>query len=611
MKHRSTFEYVFYAAVFILGLVLRLVNLGALPLSDIEARWALPALKLTLGKAAELGSQPFYELWTSLLFFLFPHSEFIARLIPAVVGSLLVLLPFFLRRGLGRRAALVAAFGLALDPGLVAASHFAGSPLIALSAAFLAIGLWVDDHHSAAVCLAVLAALSGSAFFFGAVILIVGLVLARLLKLLDKDEFVSFLNPERKELGKTEDNKNLLLVAAISLLAGGTLFFRYPQGLAAFARSFPEFIQGWVVPSGVPWLNMVWMLAFFEPLALLLGTMGFVRAWLTGNRLDRWLGLWVLIAWVLCIVHLGRQNLDLIWVLTPLWLLAGRELVRFWDAQKEEILPIIGHTVLLFVLLSLGWLNLSGLIIPNTSEEIIRMRWILILGVLVLSILATILISFGWSMRIAQRGFALGIILCLFLFVMSSTFSIVRVPPSGEGAPTALYPALGQWSSGPITGQSALLMQTISDLALWHTGNPNIVDVAIVSKEPICDTCLPAAALQWALRDITQVRVVDALGVGETPSLVITPHEEKEMKMAEAYRGQSFTWHIQSAWSNGVPIGWMRWLLTRHVTADTSEIVLWARGDVFPGSKPVTTNNVPGASPQESLPEEKPAGGEN
>ena len=602
MKHRCTFEYGLYAFAFFAGLALRIVNLGALPLSDYEARWALPALNLAQGKAVDLGSQPFYELWTSLIFFLFVHADFLARLIPAVIGSLLIFLPFFLRSSLGRNAALVAAFGLAFDPGLVAASHYAGSPVIALSTTALAIGLWYVDQRGAAICLAVLAALSGSAFFFGVVILLIGLALGRLLGLWNREDLTAFVNSNHDETTRSPDARILLLIAGITLLAGGTMFFHHPQGLAAFARSFPEFIQGWIYPSGVPWLNMVWMLAFFQPLALLLGTMGFVRAWVTKNRIDRLLGIWVITAWILCIVHLGQQNLDLIWVLTPLWLLAGRELIRFWDVEREELLPILGHTALLFVLFSLGWLNLAGLINPQASPEIIRMRWILILGVLVLSILATILISFGWSLRISQRGFLNGVVFCIVLFVFSTTASIVKVPQANEGAPHSLYPALAQWSPGPITGQSSLVIETIGDYAKWHTGNPNIVDVVVVTNDPVCDTCLPAAALQWALRDVSQVRVVEALAAGETPTFVITPHEESELKLAEAYRGQSFSWQIQSAWHDGVPIGWMRWMLSRQVTAETGNIILWARSDIFPGGKPAEAQAFSDESQMEPLP---------
>jgi len=88
-------------------------------------------------------------LLTGLLFFLFGDSNAIARLWPALAGSLLVLLPWTFRGYLarypaGRIAGLVLAFGLALDPGLVAASRLAGGPMLAAGFGLLALGFAYD-----------------------------------------------------------------------------------------------------------------------------------------------------------------------------------------------------------------------------------------------------------------------------------------------------------------------------------------------------------------------------------------------------------------------------------------------------------------------------------
>ena len=63
-------ESVFYGGAFILAATLRFCQLGALPLSDSEATWALQALHVAQGTRPLLGSQPIYILPTSLLFFL-------------------------------------------------------------------------------------------------------------------------------------------------------------------------------------------------------------------------------------------------------------------------------------------------------------------------------------------------------------------------------------------------------------------------------------------------------------------------------------------------------------------------------------------------------------
>ena len=94
MRFRSVkYESVLYVIAFILAAALRFIQLGALPLSDTEAQWALQAFKVAQGTRPLLGSQPIYLLPTSLLFFLFGTSNFLARFVPALTGSALILVP--------------------------------------------------------------------------------------------------------------------------------------------------------------------------------------------------------------------------------------------------------------------------------------------------------------------------------------------------------------------------------------------------------------------------------------------------------------------------------------------------------------------------------------
>ena len=85
MRFRSVKpESVLFVSAFILAAALRFIQLGALPLSDSEAEWALQALKVSQGMRPTLGPQPIYILPTSALFFLFGASNFLARFVPAV-----------------------------------------------------------------------------------------------------------------------------------------------------------------------------------------------------------------------------------------------------------------------------------------------------------------------------------------------------------------------------------------------------------------------------------------------------------------------------------------------------------------------------------------------
>ena len=133
IKFQPTLEHAFYALALVFAIGLRFLNLGALPLSDFEANWALQALRVAQGLHPALGTNPAYLHLTAVLFYIFGGTNFLARFWPALAGCALVLAAWFLRGRIGRIPALVLAFGLAIDPGLVAMSHLAGGPMLAVA----------------------------------------------------------------------------------------------------------------------------------------------------------------------------------------------------------------------------------------------------------------------------------------------------------------------------------------------------------------------------------------------------------------------------------------------------------------------------------------------
>ena len=169
-----TLEHAFYALALAIAVGLRFVQLGALPLSDYESGWALQALRVIQGLKPAIGPNPAYVHLTAILFYIFGPANFLARFWPALAGCTLVLAAWPLRRKIGRIPALILAFGLAIDPGLVAMSHLAGGPMLAITCLVLTALLWMDGRRAAAGFFAGLALLSGPSVWLG----LVGLGLA-------------------------------------------------------------------------------------------------------------------------------------------------------------------------------------------------------------------------------------------------------------------------------------------------------------------------------------------------------------------------------------------------------------------------------------------------
>ena len=91
-SQKLTLEIVLYSLAFLLALFLRLLNLGAAPLSDQEAGWALQALQIARPETAAAsqgsGAQPAYVILTGLTFIFLGANDFLARFWPALAGAL-------------------------------------------------------------------------------------------------------------------------------------------------------------------------------------------------------------------------------------------------------------------------------------------------------------------------------------------------------------------------------------------------------------------------------------------------------------------------------------------------------------------------------------------
>ena len=156
-----------YGLAFLIALGFRLIQLGASPLTDSEARLALQALQIAQGKAPLLGSQPAYVLFTSILFAVISATNFMARFVPAIAGSTLVFAPYLFRDKIKPRPALILAFLIAVDPGLVALSRQASGTMLAVAFLLFAWAMWRMRRLVPAGIFAGLALLSGPSIWAG------------------------------------------------------------------------------------------------------------------------------------------------------------------------------------------------------------------------------------------------------------------------------------------------------------------------------------------------------------------------------------------------------------------------------------------------------------
>jgi hypothetical protein len=572
IQNRWNIEHALYAIAFFLALCVRLFKLGDIPLSDDEAGWALQALSIARGEPVAMGPQPLYVVVTSVLFFLFSPTNFLARLLPAVVGATLVLLPLFHRLWLGRIAALILAFGLALDPGLLAVSRMAGGPLLGVAFGLAALTAVYTRRWAGAGFLSALALLSGTSIIHGALALGLTWGVSAWLeakgRLSSTDESVSLEDPPNTI---AKPVRTSLYWLGGTLLVLGTLFLRVPQGLGALAGTVPAYIEGWVAASGVPGLRLPAALLVYQPLVVLFALIAVVRTWSPGAPWSGYLkrlSLWAAFAFLLAFLYPGRQVVDLIWVLVPLWALASFELAHQFTrpAVQNTLVVSAGQAVLILLLLAFAWLMLANLgnVRILVTPEVMQNALILIFGAFLMAGLLSALVALGWSWDISRRGLLWGITGGLVLWMLTGAAGSTQLR---RGAEQEL------WVKSPMIAQADLLLTTLSDLSAWETGHRNRIDVAVYVEAP---------SLHWVLRDFPGVSFGNAFSLDAGPSTIIAHLGQETPALASTYRGQDFAWQAFPVWEGILPGNLPQWLAFKEAPEQYTQIILWAREDIFP-----------------------------
>ncbi len=583
-SNRWTIENSLYALALLLALAVRLVALKAAALNDVEAGWAWQALGLARGQAVDIGPQPLYVLFTGLLFSILGTDNFLARLLPALAGGFLVLFPFFMRGYFGKRAALIIAFGLALDPALVFLSRSAGSQVPALAFSLLALAAAFSRRPAWTGLFAGLALLAGPQVLAGA--LGIGLVWIAG-RLLVNAGVLQPMNLQKNDEASSEGHpvRLGLYFLAGTLLAAGTLFFRFPQGLGALADILPAYFNGWTSASGVPALRIPLAWIVYLPLVFFIGLAGVARAWIGWHpqfNNMRWLSLWAFFALAVAMLYPARQVFDLAWALVPLWALTAMEIVCDLDVVKARTNTLIslGQAALIFLLLVFAWFALAGLS-HFTGDMLpvgLRSAALLVTGAGALAAVTTVLVALGWNWETARRGLVWGIIVTFGLYMLSGMWGSAQLRAGG---------AQDLWSTAPTVVQADLLSNTISDLSMWNTGQDDSLQIISLVDYP---------SLKWALRNWPQTTFTNQVPAGELPAIIITTKDQSNLSISQSYRGHEFDWENVQDWQGISPPDFPSWLAFRDAPVKQTPIILWARTSLFAGGQAAPGSDVSGQS---------------
>jgi len=555
-----------WLAVFGLAVVLRLALLGKFPLREVEAQWAYQAWELWQGKTTGSGIPAAYLSATRGLFALTGGSSpILARMWPALAGSLLVWIPYFLKKDLGRRAALVMSLGLAVDPGLVALSRGAGTPLPGVVFLLLAVGLFASEKWTRASLCAAVFLLSGHGLVMG--LLIVGgtLFISQILDLGEGEEGFLIHSSGGVDVSSLPWVQMTLTFTGVILVVG-TFLLNDVQGLTSWLGSIPAFFRGWTEPFPVSPGRILVALFAYQFFPLLFGIVGGIQAWIKKDRAGQMMSIWFLVGLILILIYPARQVWDLAWVLVPLWALASLPFaVMFRQKMPSQVSWILAGMIL--VLASLLWLSFARLTVPVESQRLALIQWGMVVGSFGLAVLSLVIVAAEWSWEEARVGGVIGLSAALVIYTLSTLTMAAYTSADDPRQP---------WLAEPGPGQIPLLVETIQDVSVYQTGRENSVPITLMVDNP---------SVLWALRDFKNLSFDPEGSQLLSADVVITGQERADRMQALEYLGQDFDYRVFTDWAGPVPADWKGWVVSRTGPVDNFQLLLWVKLDAYPGGE--------------------------
>ena len=377
-----------FAAILLAGvaLALRLWELADRPLQYDEGQVAF--FSWVLSETGDYHYQPVlhgpvtYYL-NALAFVLVGASDFTARLAPVLAGTLLVLLPFGLRRQLGQVGTLTAAGLLAISPSFLYYSRFDREDIVVtcLELALLVVGVRLFDRprswHPAALgaLLAACFATKESTFITVAIVG-AGLLGAQaggwpVLRRLSSPGLRAWL------LGA--------LAFAVVYVLLFSKFLIHPEGVWDGLYTGPKYWaeQHDLNRGGEAWPLYVVMLVGQEWLVLALGLVGIAAAFVRRRGLDLFL-VWVFAASLAAYSYAGERFAWLVLQpLLPLVLLGGIGMQWLWSARPRWRAPAAVATGLAALLFAWTAIDVSVnhgtdprelLVVVYTDPDVLEIR---------------------------------------------------------------------------------------------------------------------------------------------------------------------------------------------------------------------------------------------
>lgn len=544
----------------VIGLVAAVARLGALasqPLSPDEAGAALSSWQFAHGAtlSAPIGSPAYFSL-TNLVMSASAGGDAAARLLPALLGTLTVLLPW-LWRGRARPAAWLAAAGfLAASPLAIALSRTAGGDGIALFAlVLLAVAAFRLDEGRR------WGATAGAALGLG--LTTTPLFYTGLVALLPA--WWAYGGPDEMRRATWRD---LAIAAGLVFTAVATSGLFYPGGVGAAAQLLPTWLAQFGLPDGGAWAILAPFLALlrYEPALLFLGLPAAVWVVVRAGRPGKLYALWLaLLLPVLLLQATAFHNAAA--AVVPGYLLIG---LLAGDLSTEA-----AHNGRRTSWLVAGGLALLGMVLLVSVGRFTRLGlWsggqASLVGLAVLAFVfagIAVILALAWDNASARRGAFLGVAALLLYWQWGTAWQLSR---QGANDPRERWVVAGTDDDVPV------MVDLLRNTSLQTANSDHDLEIFSTVESPV---------LRWYFRNYERFAAGPTLPLQAQPAVIITP-ADAEPQATSDYFGADFGLEQRDVAADalGPPAAAdvLRWWLFRESFAPVEQrrVVVWVRSDL-------------------------------
>jgi hypothetical protein len=566
-KNSFTIEHLIYMLILLLGIAFRFINLGSLPLSDVESSVSLHALSLISGeKSASVSDQTFLSNIQAVLFFLFGNSNFIAKLFPAVVGVLSILVPFIFRNYVNPKMMVILSFWIALSPTFISLSRQVDSTIIFLFSIFLFIYFFIKQSVIPSAIFFVICILSGKVILMFLVPSFFSMMYVYL-----------FLNKQNNpiydkiiQLFKSFQWKKFSLnsIGAYALLS--TFGFIFPGQFSGIGYGIFSYFNSFSKISIVTLSDLVRGLLFYEIAAILFGLIGTIFI-IRKNQIAGLFMTGMITFSIVQIVLMSEKSIVMNVTIVFTLMIAGSYFVNqylFIPRQlnsKILVVTLIALAILFFI--SLAFMSMFANSYQGEQEDTLRIFFIIAGFALIIG--AGLLAGWAISWEIAGKSFLLLSVTYLLIFTISASVNAsgFRIPYQNEIL-----------SINPVPIENDLLIQTLESYSEWNYGHKKSIKIHILGNQP--------PSMFWALRNFDNISKGDVIPLDQEIDAIIS-NADQNLVQADSYRGQDILWTSKPAWDSMSANETTQWLLTRRAPQDMlfqKSNIIWIRNSLFPGA---------------------------